>query len=167
MSAVAESTDQAVEAELPKLEEVQELVYGLVGQKVTLTRGGKIRSNQGGTVAIYVDDQDEMAAFMISDIAFAAYCGAALAMVPPRDAHQVVLAQELDDNLRENYQEIVNVAASLFCNNGPHVRLKEMLPLSRELPDDVISALRRPVARMTIRAEIEGFGQGQIALAWA
>lgn len=164
-AASMESGDESATPQLPKLEDVQELVFGLVGQPVTLTRGGKIRSNQGGTVAVYIDDKDRMAAFAISDVAFAAYCGAALAMVPPKEAHRVVLAQKLDDNLWENYQEIVNVAASLFCNTGPHVRLKELLPLSRELPEDVIFALRRPVARMTLRAEIEGFGQGQLALA--
>ncbi|MEM1033214.1 MAG: hypothetical protein AAF928_01980 [Myxococcota bacterium] len=155
------------DGKLPRLEAVRELVEGLVGQSVTLTPGGKIRSNLGGTIAVYVDDDDRPAAFAISDVAFAAYCGAALAMVPAHEAHRVVLSKKLDDALAENYHEVVNVAASLFCDIGPHVRLKEVLPLSRDLPDDIVFALRRPTARMAMRADIAGFGQGQLALAVA
>lgn len=151
---------------LPTEEQVHELLFGLLGREVQLSLGGKIRSKNGGSVAVYVDDEDRVAAFGVSDVPFAAYTGAALALLPARVAHAATESGKIDGELWENFREVANIAASLFCTDGgTHVRLKDTHELTRDLPDDVMSALRKPQGRVVFTVDVADYGRGKVAFA--
>lgn len=151
---------------LPTEEQVHELLFGLLGRDVQLALGGKIRSKNGGSVAVYVDDEDQVAAVGISDVPFAAYCGAALALLPARVAHAATETGRLDGELQENYREVANIAASLFCTDaGAHVRLQDTHELSPDLPDDVMAVLRKPRKRVVFTVDVADYGRGKVAFA--
>ncbi|MEM9691576.1 MAG: hypothetical protein AAGA56_03460 [Myxococcota bacterium] len=153
-------------AELPGQEEVHDLLADLLGREVVLRPGGRFRSKNGGSVAVYIDDEDQVAAFGIADIPFAAYAGAALALMPARQAHEAVELNKLTDELRENYREVVNIGASLFCHAGPHVRLRDTHELTREaLGPELVDMLRRPKRKIVYQVNVSQYGRGKLALA--
>ena len=103
----------------------------------------------------FVDDQDNMVAVASADIPFAAFTGAAIAMLPVGGAEDAIDDKELSGPLKEAYGEVLNVLSRLFNTPGrAHCRYLDMVP-------DVSGA---PGFEAKIKArfsvDIEGYGKG-------
>jgi len=100
----------------------------------------------------------------VSDVDFAAFSGAALAMIPKVVAAEAIKAGELSDTLFDNFREVVNVFSSLLnAPSTPHLVLKalERHPEGTEDLADIMDAPRR---RRDFDVTIEGYGSGVLAV---
>lgn len=89
-----------------------------------------------GALATYVDGEGAVKSRILLDLQGAAILGAALTQVPMGAAEDAVDAGELPDNLRENVEEVLNIAVNVFpAQSSQRLVLKEVTTDSANAPD--------------------------------
>ena len=102
----------------------------------------------------FVDDEGNVIAAASADIPFAAFTGAAIAMLPVGGAEDAIDDKELSGALKEAYAEVLNVLSRLLNTPGrPHCRYLDMDDVSGDPGFDV-----KLKARFSV--DIEGYGKG-------
>lgn len=153
---------------LPAALEVRELLEGLLGRDVEAVVGtGAVEPHQhpGAMVGVYVDDQLKLRAIMVMDLALTAHVGAAIALMAPQTAQDVLKTELLTPALFENSAEVFNIAASLFNKDGaPHVRLYETYAPREVLPADIGQWVLAYVSRLDMEVDVAGYGGGRMSL---
>ncbi len=140
---------------------VGSLLSSLFG-KDCLARVEKVPANaEDGMVTRgrFVDNSGELIAVVLSDLPFAAFCGAAIAMLPPGGAEDAVDDNELTEMLVDAYGEVLNVLSRLFnLQDRPHCRYQSMdtAPLEAAPLEASLSA------RFSV--EVQGYGTGRLTL---
>ncbi|MBL4685749.1 MAG: hypothetical protein JKY37_14235 [Nannocystaceae bacterium] len=105
----------------------------------------------------FVDDTGELVALTLSDLPFAAFSGAAIAMLPPGGAEDAVDEKELSGTLEDAYSEVLNVLSRLFNTEGrPHCRYTTME--KAPLEDCEMEAKESTL----FRVEVDGYGTGHL-----
>jgi hypothetical protein len=144
--------------------EMRELLEGLTGRDVSVTTGPPLLPGPRvpATVGVYVDDSLQIAALSCMDLALSARAGASLALMPPPAAEAAIEDGSLDEALRDNLYEVLNIAASVFNVAGAdHVRLYAMHPAGGPLPADLQARAMTLGRRLDLSIEIAGYGAGQ------
>jgi len=153
---------------LPAALNLRELLESLLGREVdgaVITSPVDPHKHPGAMVGAYVDDQLQLRALLLADLALTAYTGAAIALMGPRVAEDVLRSELLSPVLYDNASEILNVAASLFNAAGaPHVRLYEAYAPREVLPPDVDKWVLAQVARLDMELTISGYGAGRMSV---
>jgi hypothetical protein len=152
---------------LPGAEAVQKLFAGLLGRRVAVRASQPLRlkSRDPKTVAEYVTDQGCVKALCVCDMDLACYSGAALSMIPSGVALQGIRRHELEENLSDNFREIMNVLASLLNVAGsPHLLFHSLSLPRQEVSEEVKALLSEPPTRIDLEIEIEGYGSGRATL---
>jgi hypothetical protein len=153
---------------LPLPKEVRDLLTDLMGREITLNPSAPFAPApaEPATIAVYVDDQLQISGVIVCDLAFSAYAGAAIGLVPPAGAETAIEEQELTETLADNLYEVLNIAASLF--NAPdhdHLKLHAVRPATRggmDLNDRFLAlTLGR---REDWSIDIAGYGHGLITI---
>ncbi len=109
----------------------------------------------------FVNDNQELVAVCVCDLAFAAFSGCALSMIPPTTAAEMVAAGELSDSARDNFHEVMSLCSRLIMSNtSPHLRLADA-PAAEALREAVTALGPAEVASFSVR--IPKYGRGQIA----
>ena len=99
------------------------------------------------------------------DLELAAYAGAALSLLPVGIAKESIDDGAIEDNLLENFQEVLNVGVQWFTAKGnPRVVLAEVYTPATKLPDDVRLVMGAPADRLDVEAEVAGYGTGRTRL---
>jgi hypothetical protein len=151
----------------PEAEAVQSLFAGLLGRRVVVRSSEPLRlkSVDPRTVAEYVTDDGCVQALCVCDIDLACHSGAALSMIPTGVALQGIRRHELEENLSDNFREIMNVLASLLNATGsPHLVFRSLFLPKQEVSDEVKSLLLEPPTRVDLEIEIDGYGGGKATL---
>jgi hypothetical protein len=149
---------------IPIQEAVRDFFTDLLGRGVAATKRGSLTYEDPLIVGRYLDDDGEIAALLVSDLEFAAYSGAALAMIPKVVAGEAIKAAELGDTLFDNFREVVNVFSSLLnAPTTPHLVLKA-LDRHPEGTEDVVEVMDAPRRRRDFDVTIEGYGSGVLAV---
>jgi hypothetical protein len=149
---------------IPIQEAVRDFFTDLLGRGVAATKRSAIAYDDPLIVGRYLDDDGETAALLVSDVDFAAFSGAALAMIPKVVAGEAIKAGELTDALSENFREVVNVFSSLLnAPTTPHLVLKS-LERHPEETEDLADVLEAPRRRRDFDVTIEGYGSGVLAV---
>jgi len=116
-------------------------------------------------VGVYRTEDGDVAALIICDAAFGCFVGAALAMVPAGVAQEAARAGKIPDNLRENFDEVLNIIAGLFNREGsPRVRYDKLLGAGDDLPEDVAALDGTPEESQDWSADIDGYGAGLVSI---
>lgn len=112
----------------------------------------------GGT---YKDGNGKLLGSVAVDLGFAAHAGAALSMIPADVAREQIRAGALDEFLRENFAEVLNVLSRAFFADGDgRVTLEAAV-----FPPEPTSALTAAAqATGNFQAEISGYGEGLASL---
>lgn len=109
---------------------VGKLLSSLFDKRCTV-KADKLPSKPEDGMAVrgrFVDDQNNMIALASADIPFAAFTGAAIAMLPIGGAEDAIDDKELSGPLKEAYGEVLNVLSRLFNTPGrPHCRYLDMV----------------------------------------
>jgi hypothetical protein len=150
---------------LPAAKDVKDLFEGLLGKACEFHEGKTLDASGKNLVATYVDDALVMRALVVVDLPLAVYTGAAIGLLPPGGAQDLVADGELPKNHRENAAEVLNIMASLFNTPGsPHLRLYSTHAPGEALAADVAANLAKKGGRVDYSVDVKGYGKGALAV---
>lgn len=152
---------------LPNPKEIRDLLCDLLDRDVQLAPNAPLAPtpNNPCTVGVYVDDSLQVTALIAFDLPLSANAGAAIGLVPPAGAEAAVGEGILNDTLRDNVYEVLNIAASLFNVDGAtHVRLYDVHHVGNPLPGDVLVKALTLGRREDLAVEVAGYGSGRLSV---
>lgn len=150
---------------LPSLHSVRALLEGLVGRTIDFSDCHAVPRISSNVRAVYVTDEDQLAAVAVADIEGAARLGGALGMLPRAGVDDVIDDHDLTGLIRDNTYEVLNVLASVFnVADAPHVRLTEMYGPGQSAPDDVENLAYAAGGRLDVELSIAGYGRGRLCI---
>src|SRR6476661_7581389 len=118
----------------------------LVGKKVKAVASPPLAVAAVRGVATYVDAGGKIAFVALSDMAFLAGVGAALAMIPPAVVAEAVKSGKPSSVLVENAFEVMNILSSLYNDaegKGAHVKIKQLV-VAPPIAPEVTPLLAKP-----------------------
>lgn len=119
---------------------------------------------EGCHVFTYVGPEGETLLLGLANLACAAYAGAALAMIPKGVAEESIRRKKLDDNLRDNFYEVVNVmSGAINAGSDVAVRLQSLTPAT-QLAGGEARMLAAARTRADFDIEISEYGTGRLSL---
>ncbi|MCX6397847.1 MAG: hypothetical protein NTV23_15275 [Propionibacteriales bacterium] len=152
---------------LPSTKEIRDLLTDLLDREITVAPNAPLAPtpNNPCTVAVYVDDTLQVTSVIAFDLRLSAYAGAAIGLVPPAGAEAAIEERILNDTLRENVYEVLNIAASLFNKDGAtHVRLYDAHHIGVPVPGDVLARALTLGRREDLAVEVGGYGAGRLSV---
>ncbi|WGY01184.1 hypothetical protein QI633_21925 [Nocardioides sp. QY071] len=152
---------------LPQPKQLRDLLADLLGRDVTLTPSAPFAPGPDtpASVALYVDDSLRISALIACDLAFSAYAGAALGLIPVGDATAAVGDGKVTDAISENLYEVLNIAASTFNVAGAdHLRLHALHPAGPPLDPQVRISTLTLGRREDLAVDIAGYGAGLLSV---
>lgn len=158
--------------ELPTAKAVRDMLEELLGRDIAVGDGKPAAAAdlQKAAVAIYIDDTKRIVGVSGMDLPLAAWCGAAIGLVPKGGAEDCVQEGELTKMLGENVREVCNIMAALLnSEKSPHVRLeKESCFLPGESPpQEAQTRLVALGARLDLVVTVTGYGTGRLWISLA
>ena len=142
----------------PDPAEIRPLLTGLIGRRCSPVRKMTFAKAESiaDYLAVFVGDDGAPLMLAGGDIAFAHLSGAALALVPLEQAQFAIDSKTNNDDLLENYREILNVVTrAINDQGGDHVR---MIPGDAPLPDPLPATSGGHEYTVTI----DGYGDGKL-----
>lgn len=160
------STNALAYHEMRKPDGVADMIGMLVGKKIRVKKGEPFRLGRDPAyIGVYRRDDATVGGVMICDVAFGAYTGCALSLIPPRDANAAVKAGVLPDHIIENFREIVNVSSRLYSTaRCPRVIFSDLMAYPVRLPKDILHAMVKPRERLDYAVNIPGYGDAKFAV---
>ncbi|MBN2070012.1 MAG: hypothetical protein JW814_01040 [Candidatus Krumholzibacteriota bacterium] len=115
--------------------------------------------------ALFTLEDGTAKAIWLSSLETIVYVGSALAVVPPETAMATVKSAEIPDNIRENFQEVMNVSASLFNKaEGPFLKLDELFIHPEPVTEDIMMKVAGAANRVDLAIRIADYGEGTMSL---
>ncbi|MFC6154131.1 hypothetical protein [Nocardioides yefusunii] len=156
---------------LPAPKEVRDLFTDLIGKEVEIGPAAPLApsAKRPCTVAVYVDDRLQWAALIGMDLALSAHLSAGIGLVAPQGADDAIAAGTLNEVLRENLHEVLNISASLF-NSVPgadHLRLHAVHHAGDRTPTDVLVQALTLGRRTDLRVGVPLYGEGVLSVVLA
>lgn len=152
---------------LPNLMQIRELLGDLLGRDVALKAAAPLvpqRSNPC-SVAVIVDDNIRPRAVIVADLAFSAYAGAAIGLLPAPGAQDAIEEGALTDTLAENLYEVLNIASSMFnVPDAPHMKIQVLHPIGAPCPPDALALACTLGRREDVEVDIAGYGTGRMSI---
>jgi hypothetical protein len=100
----------------------------------------------------------------VCDLAFAAFAGAALSMIPAPTAKEGIKTKKLEPAILDNLHEIFNIFGQLFRGRMMDtVTLREVSLLS-DLSPVAKALLGKPASQVNLEFSIDGYGNGKLSL---
>lgn len=143
---------------LPEARSLSDLLTMVIGDSPAISEAEPSTLDGYSHRANFVDDQDQLVAQCYADLPLSAALGAALSMIPPAVAAEMVAEGELTPIASDNLYEIMNMLSSLYMDDKtPHLRLTQVDVLPGE------PAPFEPVSRSDFEITAGSYGQGRIA----
>lgn len=123
-----------------------------------------LANNAPRWAAAYAAADGAITAVCVCDLAFAAFAGAALSMIPLSTAKDGIRTQNLEPAILDNLHEVFNIFGQLFRGRlMDSVTLREMHPLA-ELSASARAVLSNPARQVHLEFSIDGYGDGKLSL---
>ena len=147
-------------------ERIARLFQDLLERKVAVSPIQAFPLSPEGSLltASYATNDGSVAALCICDLELVLNAGAALCMIPVYEAQQSCKAKQWDGSLVENFKEILNVCAQLFCEGSIRAKLENVFCGAAERPAKIATILAKPGRRIDIQVSINGYANGRIAI---
>lgn len=146
--------------EVPTSDSVTKLLSLILGDNLKTTEHDPSAS-EDKFIATFIDREDKLVAVCASDLPFASYSGAALAMIPPDVAKECIKDGALSDSLSDNFYEIMNICSKLMLSeSSDHLRLDKAYAPT-ETPDGV-TELQAGSTKCGFEIDIPRYGSGSI-----
>jgi hypothetical protein len=155
---------------LPSTLSVRNLLEDLLGKEVSVVPVDPLRAKDlpQTVAAVYVDNALKLSAVLGLDLALAAFCGAALGLMPVGAAEVCLEDKALTKVIAENVGELCNVVTGLLNREGsPHLRMYQLYLPGEALPNDVGAHLLALGNRMDLDVTVAKYGTGRLSLALA
>ena len=112
---------------------------------------------------LYLDDSDAPVTLVVCDLAFAAYMGSSMTMLPPPVAADVIKSGKLEDMMVGNLKEVMNIVSRLFMlRGGGHLRFATLHPASEAQPENVSGLLGNIDKQVFFDVEVPRYGSGKV-----
>ncbi len=141
---------------MPDEEKLGKIVPILFSEGCNVAAAPELSDGEKEYVAVFVDDDDDLAALCYCDTGFAFGAGGALSMLPVDLVNEEKQAGELTELMRGNLYEVMNILSSQFMDETTsHLRLAELKKAADldELGDDNVSIA-------TLEVDMKVYGQG-------
>ncbi len=155
---------------LPSTAEIREMLVGLLDRDIEIAPAPPLLPGPRlpASVALYVDDSMRVSAVVVCDLEMSCYAGAALGLATPPTAEKSITRGILDETLRENLYEVLNIAASLFNAEGArHLRLYDLHPAGDPIPANILAHTLTLGLRQDLSVTIGGYGTGRVSIVLA
>ncbi len=155
-------------ATVPNAASVGDLVSTLVGKKVkVIPSTPPLPAASARAIATYIDPAGKLIYVALTDMAFLAGIGAALAMIPAPVAAEAIKSGKPAGPLFDNATEVMNIASALFNDTEgklPHVKLQKFVVLTPPLPPEIAKYALKPPARIDLEVQLPGYTNGKLTI---
>lgn len=152
---------------LPNPKDVRDFLGDLLGRDVTVSvvDAWAPLPVDAPCAAEYLDDTGQLRAVVVADLPLAVHLGAAIGLVPPGGAKDMVAERSPGAMVLANLAEVLNIVAALFnVGTNPHVRLTGVHDPGAPFPSHVAEAARTLAGRLDLEVDVAGYGGGRLAL---
>jgi hypothetical protein len=151
---------------LPTAAGIADLVTMLIGKKVRAVPCAALPVAAARGLATYMDGEQKVRFVALTDMAFLAGVGAALAMIPPAVVAEAIKTGKPSPVLTENAFEVMNILSSLFNDadgKGAHIKIKGLVVVP-PIPPELAPQLVKPAARLDLEFQLPGYANGKLTL---
>jgi hypothetical protein len=150
---------------LPDVPKVQSIL-GVLFEGLEVKAGGSFdKAFAGGAFfGVFVGAGDLPVALCGADLNLAASLAAAFSMFPPATVKEAVEKRELDNVMRENLHEIMNICTRLVLDStSPHLKLDQVYPY-KSLPAAAAAILDAAQGHREFQLQLPRYGGGVLSL---
>lgn len=153
---------------IPQQVKVEETIAGLLGREITCRKAPRlvIAPSTTGVLGQLGHEDGAVFLYVYVDIPLACGMGGALSLISKSEVTASIQAGKPSEGLMENIEEVFNVCRTLFRTQEMHnarlVRL-DILPAA-DLPKDIYKKLLKPVDRLDMEIQIDGYGGGKLSV---
>ncbi len=143
---------------LPNPSELNESLEMILGEAAQIAEGDALATNNASHAAEFVNRQDEVVAYCLCDLPLAAGLGAALSMVPPGAAEDMVDEGALTEMATANLYEVMNIFSALYMDDSTsHLKLTVV-----NAANDTDMALEGETQEVTFDLDTGRYGKGKV-----
>jgi hypothetical protein len=148
---------------LPPPVELEKLLAGLLMRVVKVAKApGSAPGEPPLALALFRTDAPVLEVAVVCDVPLAASLAAALSVIPSSKVGECVASGGLDESLRENFAEVMNVVARFVSGGGRRFALSRVACAPEAAPE-LLEAARGSDERRELTAEVAGYAGGRIA----
>lgn len=137
----------------------------LLGKDVDVNDAKKVDSSGNVVIGQYINGDGETVGAIVFDLKLACYSAAALSLLPANTADETIKGGKLDEPLRSNAYEVLNVGVGFFSDGStPDMRLSGMYSNGEELPEEVRTVFAKAYTDLSVKVDIPGYGSGNGSL---
>jgi hypothetical protein len=151
-------------------ERIGRLMEDLLGRKVNAKKIAPMNLSSTDQIltAVYESDEGNAVAACACDLDLVINAGAALCLIPVYEVQAAVKAKKWEPSLVENFKEVLNICARLFCEPGlKRVKLGDVCFGADPKPAKAAALLAKPAWRVDVELSITGYGTGRMMIAGA
>jgi hypothetical protein len=149
---------------LPPPAELEKLLSGLLMRPVKIQKAPGEAPEGPCAMALYRSDEPVLEVAVLCDVALAASLAAALSVVPAGVVKECVATGGLDESLRDNFAEVMNVLSRYVSNgSGRRFALSRVECPPAAVAPELVQAAAGSDERRELSAEISGYSTGRIA----
>lgn len=155
--------------DVPSLKQVKDLAEGLLGREVEVAEGDPVNTAPGESIltGVYAEPMRSVAGVAIMDLPLAVYMGAALGLLPPGGAEDMVDEDDPSQSVIDNSAEFLNTLAHPFFESTKHhQRLDQVFRPGDAMPKQVAD-LCASTFRRDVKCTIKGYGDGMLSMVYA
>lgn len=145
---------------IPDSDAVDKLLSIILGDGLTISENDSPEF-ESRYIATFINPEGQLVAVCASDMPFAGYSGAALAMIPAGAVEDCIKSDELTDSLSDNYYEVMNICSRLMLSDtSDHLKLdKTHTPAE---PPEGVDALKENGTVVGFTIDIPKYGTGKL-----
>ena len=143
---------------LPNPGELNESLEMILGESAKIAECDALGANSASHAAEFKNRQDEVVAYCLCDLPIAAGLGAALSMVPPGAAEDMVEEGTLTEMAAANLYEVMNIFSALYMDDSTaHLKLTAVAAAN-----DTDVSLEGETHEITYNLDAGRYGQGKV-----
>ncbi len=143
---------------LPNVSELNESLEMILGDPAQITECEVLNHSGASHAAEFRNRKDEIVAYCLCDLPLAAGLGAALSMVPPGAAEDMVGEGELTEMATANLYEVMNIFSQLYMDDSTaHLKLTTV-----SAANDADVTLEGETHEITYDLDTGRYGKGKV-----
>lgn len=143
---------------LPNPSELNQSLEMILGEPAKIAECDALGANSASHAAEFRNRQDEVVAYCLCDLPLAAGLGAALSMVPPGAAEDMIEEGALTEMATANLYEVMNIFSALYMDDSTsHLKL-----CSVDAANDTDVSLEGETHEITFNLDTGRYGKGKV-----
>jgi len=150
--------------QMPDPDKLQILLTGLLANDVTAETCTDFSIDSLSAVAVYESASGQIRAGCICDIRLANFLGAALAMIPIKQAQNAADSGVLPENSGENLREVLNIASRLFIKiDSPCLNLRDFYTPGDKAAPGLHEMMKSMSNILPLEVTVDKYGSGKMS----